>query len=144
MVIVPTTGECVSKLLTLVTPCDPIRDYEGRVDRSVFRKGRDLMGVEKSANHYRSGATKSLLTGSAHSPFRKTMDAGGVLGGNYNAHNRYSVLRHPLRIIWSVPCTDHPSLGPGPPGWSPDSIGNFPQCNSLVTPVDQRRVTLEG
>ena len=61
MVIVPTTGECVSNLLlTLMTPCDPIRDYEGRGNHSVFGKGQDLMGVKKSANNYRSNATKSL------------------------------------------------------------------------------------
>jgi len=38
----------------------------------------------------------ATLTGSAHSPFRKTMDAGAVLGSSYNTHNLYLALRYPL------------------------------------------------
>ena len=41
----------------------------------------------------------ATLTGLAHSPSPKTMDA----GGSYNAHSLYSALRHPIEA--HVGCT---------------------------------------
>lgn len=49
MVIVPTTWESVFKLLrTLVTPVNPVRNFESQGAHSVFGKRRDLTRVEKS------------------------------------------------------------------------------------------------
>ena len=130
VVMAPTTWESA-----FVASGNPAHGCRRQGTYSSTRGLRNLRRVKKINKRSTPGRHQvNVLTVSANSLSLEIMDAGNVLSGSYNTHDRYLVLHHPLKAVWKVPYADHPWLV-GALGRSPNPMARLLQ-RSLAAPVD--------